>query len=152
MTIDFDEIRKQVAIKHNVLLGKDDPILVTVTLMDIVLDRHLELVNDQLLAANRALAVSLQQQVDQSKETAGKVITEAANYVSDQVRLAVNSVLSDAGNDLKRQMANAQSASADALAGSRDAQTAKSSAIIAAALAGVAALVSVAALIVVLIK
>ena len=27
--LDFDDIRKEVAIRHNVLLGKDDPILVT---------------------------------------------------------------------------------------------------------------------------
>ena len=73
--IDFDEIRKQVAIKHNVLIGKDDPILVTVTVSDMVLGRYLELVSDQYDEANRALTVSLQQQVEQSKETAGKVIT-----------------------------------------------------------------------------
>ncbi|CAI7629580.1 unnamed protein product [Penicillium palitans] len=146
--IDFDEIRKQVAIKHNVLIGKDDPILVTVTVSDMVLGRYLELVSDQYDEANRALTVSLQQQVEQSKETAGKVITDAANYV----RQAVTAALADAGNDVRRQIANAQAASRDAVASGRDAQAAKTGAYLAAALAGVAALVAVAALVVVLLK
>ncbi|HCT6165466.1 TPA: conjugal transfer protein TraM [Escherichia coli] len=150
--IDFDEIRKQVAIKHNVLIGKDDPILVTVTVSDMVLGRYLELVSDQYDEANRALTVSLQQQVEQSKETAGKVITDAANYVSEQVRQAVTAALADAGNDVRRQIANAQAASRHAVASGRDAQAAKTGAYLAAALAGVAALVAVAALVVVLLK
>ena len=45
--IDFDELRKTVAIKHNVLLGPDDPILVTVTLHDLVLGRYVEVLTAQ---------------------------------------------------------------------------------------------------------
>lgn len=150
--VDFDAIRKQIAIKHNVLLGKDDPILVTVTVNEMVLDRYLELVSEHYEDATRALAVSTQQQVEQAKETAAKLITDASTYVSDQLRQAVTAAVNDAGIELRRQIASAQAASRDAVASGRDAQSAKNGAFLAAALAGVAAVVAVAALVVVLLK
>ncbi|EJD3148805.1 conjugal transfer protein TraM [Salmonella enterica] len=150
--IDFDEIRKEVAIKHSVLLGEDDPILVTVTVSEMVLGRYLDLVSAQYEDANRALAVSLQQQVEQSKETAGKIITDASNYVSEQVRKAVVDAINEAGGDLKRQINNAQTASRDAVTSGLDAQTAKNGAFLAAVVAGAAALIAVAAVVVVLVK
>lgn len=150
--LDFDDIRKQVAIKHNVLLGKDDPILVTVTVSEMVLDRYLDLVSEHYEDATRALAVSTQQQVEQAKETAAKIITDASTYVSDQLRQAVVAAVNEAGGELRRQITAAQSASREAVSSGRDAQSAKNGAFLAAVVAGVAALVSVAALVVVLIR
>lgn len=150
--VDFDEIRKHVAIQHNVLLSKDDPILVTVTVSEMVLDRYLDRVSEHYEDATRALAVSTQQQVEQAKETAAKIITDASTYVSDQLRQAVTAAVNDAGIELRRQIASAQAASRDAVASGRDAQSAKNGAFLAAALAGVAAVVAVAALVVVLLK
>ncbi|ECW9094598.1 conjugal transfer protein TraM [Salmonella enterica subsp. enterica serovar Newport] len=150
--LDFDDIRKEVAIRHNVLLGKDDPILVTVTVNELVLGRYLDLISDQYDEANRTLTLTLQQQVEQSKETAGKIITDAANYVSDQTRQAVAEAVKDAGKELRQQVAEVKTASREAVASGRDAQVAKNSAMVAAVLAGVAALIAVAALVVVLVK
>ncbi|ECN4650338.1 conjugal transfer protein TraM [Salmonella enterica subsp. enterica serovar Kentucky] len=150
--LDFDDIRKEVAIRHNVLLGKDDPILVTVTVNELVLGRYLDLISDQYDEANRALTLTLQQQVEQSKETAGKIITDAANYVSDQTRQAVAEAVKEAGKELRHQIAEVKTASREAVASGRDAQVAKNSAMVAAVLAGVAALIAVAALVVVLVK
>lgn len=154
--IDIDEIRKQVAIKHNVLLGKDDPILVTVTINEMVLSRYLDLANEHYSEASRELTIALQQQQEQAKDVAGRVITEAADYVSKQVRTSVEDVIkaaiTDAGGQLRQQIADAQAAGRDAVNNNRDAQTAKNGAILAAILAGVSAIVTVAALVVVLIK
>lgn len=150
--LDFDDIRKRVAIEHNVLLGKDDPILVTVTVSEMVLVRYLDLVSEQYEDATRALAVSMEQQVEQAKGTAAKIITDASNYVSDQVRQAVASAVIEAGAELKSQITNAQAASRDAVASGRDAQSAKNGAFLAAVTASVAAIVAVAALVVVLVK
>lgn len=150
--LDFDDIRKEVAIRHNVLLGKDDPILVTVTVNELVLGRYLDLISDQYDEANRTLTLTLQQQVEQSKETAGKIITDAANYVSDQTRQAVAEAVKDAGKELRQQVAEVKTASREAVVSGRDAQVAKNSAMVAAVLAGVAALIAVAALVVVLVK
>lgn len=150
--LDFDDIRKEVAIRHNVLLGKDDPILVTVTVNELVLGRYLDLISDQYDEANRTLTLTLQQQVEQSKETAGKIITDAANYVSDQTRQAVAEAVKEAAKELRQQVAEVKTASREAMASGRDAQVAKNSATVAAVLAGVAALIAVAALVVVLLK
>lgn len=150
--IDFDEIRKEVAIRHNILLGKDDPILATVTVNELVLTRYLDLISERYDDANRTLTVTLQQHVDQSKETAGKIITDAANYVSDQLRQTTAEVIQEAGREMRRQAADAQAASREALQGSRDAQVAKTSAVLAAGLAGLAAVVAVAALVIVLVR
>ncbi len=150
--LDFDDIRKEVAIRHNVLLGKDDPILATVTVNELVLSRYLDLISDQYDEANRTLTLTLQQQVEQSKETAGKIITDAANYVSDQTRQAVIEAVKEASKELRQQVAEVKAASREAVASGRDAQTAKNGAYMATALAGVAALIAVAALVVVLVK
>ncbi|MBD8483940.1 conjugal transfer protein TraM [Pseudomonas coleopterorum] len=150
--IDFDEIRKQVAIKHNVLIGKEDPVLVTVTVSEMVLDRYLDLVSEHYEDATRALAVSMEQQVEQAKGTSAKIITDASNYVSDQVRQAVIAAVSEAGGELRRQISAAQTASRDSVASGRDAQTAKNGAFLAAVVASVAAVVAVAALVIVLVR
>jgi len=154
--IDIDEIRKQVAIKHNVILGKDDPILVTVIINEIVLTRYLDLARQRYSDANRELTVALQQQQEQAKEVAGRIITDAADYVSKQVRTAVGeavkSAITDASGQLRQQIADAQAAGRAAVDSSLDAQTAKSGAMLAAVLAGVAAVVAVAALVIVLVK
>lgn len=150
--IDFDAIRSEVAIRHNLLLGKDDPILATITLNELVFARYLDLISEQYDEANRTLTVALQQHVELSKDTAGKIITDAANYVSDQLRQTVAEVVKEAGKDLRRQVAETQAASREAVANVKDAQTAKTSAILAAVLAGVAAVVAVGSLVVVLLK
>lgn len=150
--INFEEIRTQVAIKHNVLLNEDDPILVTVTVSDMVLGRYLELVSDQYDKANKALIVNLEQQVEQSKETAGKIITDVANYASDQIKQTVTDIITDAGNDLRLQIANAQAMIHDMSSSRQETQTAKNTSIIAAVLAGSAAIIAVAALVIMLIK
>lgn len=150
--IDFDEIRKQVAIKHNVLIGKEDPVLVTVTVSEMVLDRYLDLVSEHYEDATRALTVSMEQQVEQAKGTAAKIITDASTYVSDQLRQAVVAAVNEAGGELRRQIAAAQAASRDSVASGRDAQTAKNGAFLAAVVASVAAIVSVAALVIVLVR
>ena len=40
--------------------------------------------------ANHSLTISLQQQIEQSKQISGKIITDASNYVSDQVRESID--------------------------------------------------------------
>ena len=89
--IDFDEIKKEVAIRHNVLLTNDDPVLVTVTINELVLDQYLSLVAKRYDDSNKDLCINLQHHIEQSKETAGKIITDASNYVSEQVRQSISS-------------------------------------------------------------
>lgn len=136
-----DKIRQQIAMEHGVLLDDNDPILVTVTLNEALLKYYLDLVSEQHERANQALADTLQKLLDQqtaaAKETAGRVITDAATYVDDRMRTVVTSALSEAEVQLRRQVA-------EAAANSQSAQTAKGGAYGAAILSGIAALVSIA--------
>ena len=147
-----DELRKEVAIRHNVLLGPAGPILVTVALNELILERLLTKASEQYAEANRMLAVTVQQQVEQSKETAGKVITEAANYVDSRVRQAVEASLNDAAARFRANLADVQAAARAADDNRSAANVAKSGAVIAAIVAGACALIAVAALVIVLVK
>lgn len=150
--IDFDELRKTVAIKHNVLLGADDPILVTVSLHDLVLRRYVEVLTAQNEGHQKALAAALAENVEQSKGTAGKVITDAADYVAVQVRLAVTGALAEASAQLRQEVADACAAGRAAKAGEQMARAARTTAILAAVIAGLCAVVAVAAVVVALLK
>lgn len=145
--IDFDEIRKEVAIRHNVLLGKDDPVLVTVTLNELILKQYINLLNKQYAAANRDITISLQQHIDQSKNTAGKIITEASNYVSEQVNKSIEATLKQATAELKKEIQTTTILQKRALASVLEVNSAKKAARISAVTAGVSALISIGAVI-----
>lgn len=150
--IDFDELRKTVAIKHNVLLGPDDPILVTVTLHDLVLGRYVEVLTAQNEGHQKALAAALQTHIEESKATAGRVITDAADYVSGQVRQAVTAAVAEASVQLRQDLADARAASREVAAGADTARAARITAIAASAIAAICALIAVAAVVVVMVK
>lgn len=145
--IDFDEIRKEVAIRHNVLLGKDDPVLVTVTLNELILKQYINLVDKQYAAANRDITISLQQHIDQSKITAGKIITEASNYVSEQVNKSIEATIKQATAELKKEIQTTIILQKRALASALEVNSAKKAARISAVTAGVSALISIGAVI-----
>ena len=104
--LDFDKIRQEVAVKHNVLLSKDDPILASVTINELVLEQLLKLASSQNAEVSRQLTITLQQQVEQAKETAGRLITEATDYVAKEIERAVSSAMISSGNTLMRNIAS----------------------------------------------
>lgn len=70
--IDFDEIRKTVAIRHGVLLESNDPVLVTVTLNELVLSRYVEILTEQNEAHRKAIEAALRKVSQmQSRRQAG---------------------------------------------------------------------------------
>jgi len=144
--IDIDEIRKHVAIKHNVLIGKDDPVLVTVTINELVLSRYLDLANKHNKSGNEELILALHKQQEQSKEIASRMITEAAKYVSNEVRSTFDDVIKNAINEvgvqLQRQIIDAQALGRNAVESSLSAQSAKNGAMLAVILAGVLTILS----------
>lgn len=145
--IDFDEIRKEVAIRHNVLIGKDDPVLVTVTLNEMILEKYLTLVENQYAVKCQELTVILQQQIEQSRQTAGKIITEASNYVSDQVHNSVESTLKEATVEFKKDIQAAIVFQKNLLATAARVNSDKESARIASITAAVSSLIAVGAVI-----
>lgn len=152
MEIDLDAIRAEIFKRHHLAIPPDDPILVSVALNEMVLNRYLEEANERHLLANRQLTVAIQEQVEQSKATASRIITEAADYVAKEIHRAAVNATADASTQLRQQIAEAQALSRAATVSGRDAQTAKQGAMIAAVLAGAAALISLAAVVIVLVK
>ena len=106
--IDFDEIRKTVAIRHGVLLDPNDPVLVTVTLNELVLSRYAEILTEQNKAHRKAIEAALQQGIADAKQTAGRVITEAADYVGEQTKMTVSSVLKEGEAQIKRDLSGSR--------------------------------------------
>ena len=132
--IDFDEIRKTIAIEHNVLLDKGDPILAAVTLNELVLQRYIEILMEANEAHRKSIEAALQQGITDAKQTAGRVITEAADYVSEQTNMAVSAVLKEGEAQIKRDLSGSR----------KELQTTRKTAIIAAAVSCFCTLATVA--------
>jgi|GEM_PF-2993046 len=102
--IDFKEIRKSVAIGHNTLLEPDDPILMSVTVHEEVLQHYVVLLVEQNEALLKKLEEAQQKGIADAKLTAGRVITEGGNYVSEQVNTAVTAALDEGMAQIKREL------------------------------------------------
>ena len=91
--IDLDEIIKTVAIKHGMVLDRDDPILVTVTLHEVILNRYLDLLSAHNQRYQRELSAAIYAQSELAKEGAKKIaeqiVTAGAEYVANQACLTV---------------------------------------------------------------
>ena len=152
------------ALRHNVLLGVDDPILVTVTLNELVLARYVDLAAARATLASRELTVALEDQVAQAKDTPGRLITEAADYVAGEVRRviaagaaeavasAVRDAVAESGASFREQLVEAQVAAREAVTAGRAVVAARNSIFVAAVGAGLAAVIALVALLAVVTK
>lgn len=102
--IDFDEIKKTVAIEHNILLDRDDPALIAVTLNELIIQKYIDILEEKNDAYRKSIDAALQKGIADAKVTAGKVITEGGNYVSEQVNVAVTSALDEGMTQIKREL------------------------------------------------
>lgn len=141
----IDAIRAEVARRHNVLLGRDDPIFVTVTVNELVLSHYIELVGSRVDAAtDRGIAASAGQ-VQASKESAGRLINDASGFVADQVRRAARTAADEFSDAIKQRLGSADREA-------RDAHAARSGAMWAAITAGAFAVIAIACTVIVLVK
>lgn len=109
---DFDEIRKEVAIKHGFVLDKDDPVLVTVTLNELMLLRHVE----ALLAKNEAqeekfrkkLVDALDLTVQKSQRIGENIVKGSAELIGNRADKAFTEALQEAADKIKRDWTLAQ--------------------------------------------
>jgi hypothetical protein len=94
--IDYDKIRQEVAIRHGFLIDKNDPSLVAITLNELVLQRYVEILIEKQAAHMKLLEGAQRQGIAEAKVTASRVITEAADYVSEKVNTAITAALDEA--------------------------------------------------------
>jgi hypothetical protein len=119
--IDLDEIRKEVAVKHGVLLDENDPVLVTVTLNDIILSHYVEKLNSQNETHQRGFSAALDEAVEksiaESRKVAGRIVTDGANYVTDHCKTAIEdamaSAVREARAEIKGELVNSKKAVRD---------------------------------------
>jgi hypothetical protein len=99
--MDVDALRAQVARRHNILLANDDPIFITVTLNELVLEEFLSRMQAIADEAHAKSIAAGSHQVELAKTAAGKLITESAGYIANQaterVTLAVDAAIARAG-------------------------------------------------------
>ncbi len=85
---EIEEAIGEVARRHNLLLSPDDPLMVLVTLNEMILARMLETQQRALEAALDQISAGAAQQVDAARDVAGVVITGGADYVAGELRRA----------------------------------------------------------------
>jgi len=106
--IPYDEIRREAAIAHNVIVAKDDPLLITVTFHELVFQKYVELLLEKQMEHMKALEAAQQKGIVDAKLTAGRVITEAAAFVSDQVNTAVLAAMEEGREQIRKDLRKAR--------------------------------------------
>ena len=133
----------EVARKHNLLLSPDDPLMVLVTLNEMILARMLETQQRALEAALDQISAGAAQQMEAAREVAGVVITGGADYVAGEIRRATSALKIDLLAAVETAKAEARQAADGArLAERRSWQIALGVAVIVSLLVGVAAALS----------
>lgn len=112
--MDVQRLIGEVAKRHNVLLGPSDPILVTLTLNELVLAQYVDRLTATLEQAEDRTAAGSAQQIATARELAGKLVTETGGYVARQVEEAGRAVEAQLIASLGRQVQAAQEAAQQA--------------------------------------
>lgn len=102
--IDQDEIRKEVALKNNVWLGENDPILQSVTIFEKALEQSVDTLNTQQEANVKALINSIQKSHEETKRLAKKVVDEGTEYACDQISTAIKASMDEGREEMRRDL------------------------------------------------
>lgn len=102
ISIDVDELIAKVAKKHNLLLSKDDPILITITLNEYVVSKHLELVDQHFNTLKNDLEQLYFRQQEENKELAKKIINASLKVTQDTIASSAKKASSDLVNEVEK--------------------------------------------------
>jgi len=102
--IDIEEIRKDIAVEHNNLLSKDDPILISVSISERVLSQCVSILNEQNERNQKALLAAVKQGLAEGKVAAKEVVRSGGEYVSDQVHTAIESAINEGREELRKDL------------------------------------------------
>ncbi|EGN2600683.1 conjugal transfer protein TraM [Salmonella enterica] len=148
--IDIEHIRAEIARKHKVIIADNDPVLATVLINEMVLQRYLDLASEGYEEANRQLSIAIAQQTDEAKGTAAKLINDSADFAASKIRDAAEIAMRELGVGLREQLAAALDAAKSAQTINQEVKTAKRGIWFAVCLAAVAAAASIGSMIYVL--
>jgi hypothetical protein len=85
----------EVARQHNLLLSPDDPLLVTITLNEVILQRIIARQLQAIEAAQDQIAAGSAQQIETARQIAGIVVTGAADYVAGELKATAAALKAD---------------------------------------------------------
>ena len=95
--IDIDALIGEVAKKHGVRLGKDDPIFVALTLNKAVLERYVSGIDKRLEESARLTAEEHVRAREAAKDIAERIINEGAAFIAKEIEQAAAVVKNNAG-------------------------------------------------------
>lgn len=104
--LDLDEIRKEVAIKRDIWIDKDDPVLLAAMVNEEVLNKYVEMLSAKNDQYHKAILVALKQGNAEAKAAAGKLIAESGNHASKQIHDAVALAMSEVEESVRQKFSN----------------------------------------------
>jgi hypothetical protein len=93
---DIERLIGEVAQKHGLLLSRDDPVLVSVTLNEQILSHAVGQLRASLDEAKQEIGELSAKQTEAAKTIAEQLITAAAGYIADEVRAAAADITANA--------------------------------------------------------
>lgn len=93
--IDKQAIIEEVARKHKILLGSDDPILTTVAIHDVVIAEYIDQINRSIENLKSELEVINYRHLKNSKAIAKDIIGQASEIAAEQIIKAIKPVSDD---------------------------------------------------------
>jgi hypothetical protein len=102
---DFEQIVAEVARRHGLLLDRSDPVLITVTLGELMRARVVAQIEEAAGAARLEIAAGAARQTEAVKAEAAQLITAAADYADEQFRLAARAAAENLRSGILQQLA-----------------------------------------------
>lgn len=87
------ELIGEVARRHGVLLGQDDPILVSLTLNELIVGEYVARMERALVNSLDQLSGAQTQHIEAAREIASEIVTRAAEYGAGQIEVAVDDLV-----------------------------------------------------------
>lgn len=140
--VDVKDIIALVAKRHHLLMRADDPALVLVTIFEAVSARHMAAMTEEVNRGLDALHHTSEEQIEASRSIAGRIVNEGGDFIAQKIQTAGETMGPIIAKSVLAELAPTLTA---IVAETTAAKQARTSAIIAAALAGVASVIAVGA-------
>lgn len=112
--LSVQELIGEVAKRHGLLLGPNDPILVTLTLNELIVAGFVDTVTAAIGDTLDQLSGAQAQHIEAAREIASGIVTRAADYGADQVKRLVDDLAAGLRASLSADVEAARAAAAEA--------------------------------------
>lgn len=106
--MDIETLIQTVAKKHQLLLDKDDPIFVTVTLNELMLGQYLEQLQTALAQSQAKIEANSQAHLQTCRQVASTLVTQTSQFVTQNVKQEMQAITQTVLADLQQQAAGLQ--------------------------------------------